>query len=345
MPGTPWVIDQQAFVTAQQSRLLAHMAVQGQQGVLGSTHLRVGQQVTPAASVLVYPGAFSILNTGVGGEFEAYVAKFSTAETLSVTPTAAAARTDLVIARVENPWAVGTGSWAIPADPINGPYWHIRVIEGVTPSNIPDVKSWNGTWSAIPLARITRPANTGIVTDAHITDLRALVDLSGERITNVYNHTTQVNTTPPVPPVAQQVWTGTLHLPTVTTLARTQSAWIDWPAAATFQMPVPTWAREADILGAFNPQYDGDVYGEVRLAVGGVNSPAIVFDRNTSGGWQRENIPLVGNMAIPESLRGKVVTVQLQAHMLDPTNHDGTLKTRTGVYLGLQFNFKRAPGA
>lgn len=352
MPGTPWVIDQDAQVNAQQARLLAYMATDGQQGVLGNTHLRVSQLGTPGASVQVAPGAFAIRHTGVGGEFESYVGKFGAAETAAVSPTGGSPRTDLVIARVENPHAVGTGSWAFPADPAAGPYWHIRVIEGVTPANLPSVAAWNATWSAIALARITRPASTGIVQDSHITDLRTLVDLSGDRITIIQPPPPTEGggdpppTTPTVPPIAHDIWTGVLHLSTASTLATGQSAWIDWPAAAKWaEVPIPSWAVECDIFGSFNPQYDDDVYGEVRLMFHTTAGPSVVFDRNTDGGWQRDNIPIVGNFQIPAALRGKAVQVKLQAHMLDPGNHDGTLKTRTGVYLGIQLNFKRAPGS
>lgn len=351
MPGTPWAIDQNADTTAQQARLLAHMATDGQQGVLGSTHLRVAQLSTPGASVQVLPGAFAIKHTGVGGDFESYVGKFGTAETIALSPTAGASRTDLIIARVENPYAVGTGSWSFPADPAAGPYWYIRAIEGVTPATIPDVKTWNATWSAIPLARITRPASTGIVQDAHITDLRTLVDLSGDRITVIQNPPPVEGdpdpppVTPTVPPIAHDLWTGVLHLSTASTLARTQTSWIDWPPGASWQVPIPSWAVECDFLGSFNPQYDDDVYGEVRLMFHTTGATPITFDRNTDGGWQRDNIPIVGNYQLPASVRGKVITVKLQAHMLDPANHQGTLKTRPGVYLGVQLNFKRAPGS
>jgi hypothetical protein len=350
MPGTPWVIDVDARVSAQAARLLAYMATDGQQGVLGATHLRVGQLLTPGAQVQVMPGAFAIRHTGVGGAFESYVGKFETAETLALSPTGASSRTDLVIARVENPHAVGTGTWAYPADPVAGPYWYMRAIEGVTPANIPDVKTWNATWSAIPLARITRPPNTGIVQDSHITDLRSLVDLSGERITIINNPAPPTPETPApqiptIPPVAQQVWTGVLHLSVASTLARNQTAWIDWPAAATFQVPIPSWARDCDIMGSFNPQYDGNIYGEIRTTFGGNAASAVVFDRNADDVWQRDNIPVVGTYVVPENQRGQVVTVRLQAHMLDPSGHDGTLKTRNGVYLAIQLNFKRAPGA
>lgn len=353
MPGTPWLIEN-ALVTAKQARLVAYLASEGGQGVLGTTHLRVTQQATPAGSVLVLPGAFAITNTAVGGEWETYAEGFATAETLPVTPTGAAARTDLVIARVENPSAVGTGSWAIPADPLNGPYRHLRVIEGVTPSNIPDVKTWNATWTAIPLARITRPANTGIVTDAHITDLRSLVSFAADRVTIINNPPPTPtdpapdpvpNPVPTVPPLAHDVWTGVLHLPTAATLGRNQTSWISWPDAAKFDVPVPSWATTCDILGSFNPQFDGDIWGEVRLSFGGNAASAVVFDENAHDVWQRVNIPVVGTYDVPSGQRGQIVKVKLQAHMLDPSGHDGTLKTRQGVYLALQVNFKRSPGA
>src|SRR5580765_3563365 len=161
--ANPWYIDANARHLAAQQRLLAFNAMLGCEGVLQSDHLAVKDLDTPGASITVDPGAYSILARHSGGAYEAYVGKISVQETVAVNPVGSGgSRTDLVILRVENPYVSGSGSWVSPPDPLDGPYAYVRVIEGVT-ANINHVSAWNNTWSAITLARITRPASTGTI--------------------------------------------------------------------------------------------------------------------------------------------------------------------------------------
>lgn len=342
--GVPWYIDQDARHSAKTARVLAYLASRGQQGVMRSDHCRVSALATPGASVTVDPGAFAILNRATTGSFESYIDKFDSQMTLAVTPTPAATRTDLVILRVENPYAggVGTGTWSIPADPVAGPYWVPRVVEGVSPANINSVTEWSALWSAIPLARIKR-TNSSVVVASDITDLRSLVDLSGERVTIINNPSTSP------PPIAAQFWSDTVHCATVTTFSYATTAWTDWPAVASFSVPVPSWAVEADIIGTFNPQYTDNTWGNLRMMLGTLAGPSIMFDENVSAGQlagpgpQQLVIPLGGTLTIPSNIRGTVQTLKAQVQMLDPAAHHGNLGTRSGVYFNVFMNFKRYP--
>jgi hypothetical protein len=344
MPRVPWYIDENARHEAPTMRLLAYMGLAGREGVMGPDHLKVTALTTPGPQIQVAPGAFGVLNRASGGAFEAYVDKVGAAMVKDVNPTDATVggRTDLVIARILNPYVSESGSSIpTPADPENGPYWDIQVIEGVSP-NINSVTAHNPNWSAIPLARIVRPANTGIVQQNNIIELRSLVDLSGERLIIIDNPP------PTPPPIASAIWTNTMHFPTVTELDDDTTAWTDWPANAYWDVPIPSWAAEVDIFGSFNPQFDNDVWGELRLNFGGNPGPAIMFDENVSPlqqypGPQQVNIPLGGTYTIPSNQRGKVVRMKLQAHFLDPSNHRGDLATRNGVYLSVFLSFKRYP--
>ena len=122
----------------------------------------------------------------------------------------------------------------------------------MTPANISDIASWASNWSAITLARIKR-TNSSIVQPADITDLRSLVDLSGQRIVD--------DTIAAQPPIAAQIYSNSIHFPVDVTLPYTTTAWTDWPPTANFAVPIPSWAQEVDILGTFNPQTDDDMYG------------------------------------------------------------------------------------
>lgn len=344
MARIPWYIDASAIHQPATMRMLAYMALAGREGVLGQDHLKVTALSTPGAAIQVAPGAFGALNRAQGGEFEAYCDKLPSSYQVAVPATDATVggRTDLVIARVLNPYVSESGSSIpIPASPAEGPYWDVQVVTNVAP-NTNSIRSTNPNYSAITLARIVRPINTGVVQPGHIVDLRSLVDLSGERIIIIDNPP------PSPPPISTALWTNSLHFPTVTAFSYNTTAWTDWPATAFFDVPIPSWAVECDIFGSFNPQYTDDVWGEARLMFGTTAGPAVMYDENVTAGQtvngpQQLVIPMSGTYAIPTDQRGKVVRVKLQNRALAPGDHPGNLGTRNGVYLQLQLSFKRYP--
>lgn len=337
----PIYVDEQALHTAQSIRLLAYGAVDGQQGVMGPGHLTVGALATPAGVIQVLPGGYSVLAKHLGGDFEAYVGKFSVAEQVAVSPTSSSGpRTDLVIARIENPYVAGAGVWEVPVDPVAGPYAYIRVIEGV-PANTQDVIGYNNTWSAITLARITRPANAGIVTQANITDLRSLADLRGQRITIINS--------PPAtpPPVAYPLWTGVVECRANSTHLKTQTAFHDWPTEVNFTVPVPAWATTADMLVLVNPEIDGNVYGDLRMTLDGVavDAPPLIYNYNYARtiGPEQYVTMVAGSITIPPAVAGRSVPLRMQARSLaNDSAHPGKFSTHAGCAVVAQMTFKRS---
>lgn len=336
----PAFIDANARHDANVLRAMVELVSEGQEGVRGSDHLAVKALSTPGGSVTVAPGVYSVRNTAAGGVYENYVGKVLENEPVDVSPTdSSGPRTDLVILRIENPYVAGTGTWAEPASPADGPYAHVRVIEGV-PANTQTVRGVNGTWSAITLARITRPASTGIVTQAHITDLRSMIDLTVERIVVINNPA------PEPPPVAQQVWTESTPISNNNQLPATQTNWTNFPDQASWQVPVPSWALGMDVMGFLNPTVSNDVYGQFRILVDGQSTNAVPVEFNVnfpSGiGDIREIFMLGGTVLLPASVRGRVVNMRLQTRMLDAF-HPGKLICEQGTRVNLQLNFKRFP--
>lgn len=339
----PWYIDAEARHLAQQQRLLAYAAVEGQEGVLATTHLAVTDLDTPGGSINVAPGGYSVLARHLGGLFESYVGKFVEQEVVDVNPTSSSgARTDLVILRIENPYVTGSGSWAQPADPLNGPYAHIRVIEGV-PANTNSVKAVDATWSAITLARITRPSSTGIVQQSHITDLRSLAKIGGQRV--------EIIDDPPSdpPPIAQQYWTESTPCEDGGELDRFDSTFQNFPTDASWNVPVPDWATGFDLNVILNPEITGNVYGEMRLVMAGTDAGgAIPAEYNVNfeehPGPIREVLMVGGTVALSPARRGKIVNMRLQARTLGSTSsHTGKLKANDGTRCNIWINFKRAP--
>ncbi|MDQ4037174.1 MAG: hypothetical protein M3313_02175 [Actinomycetota bacterium] len=147
---------------------------------------------------------------------------------------------------------------------------------------------------------------------------------------------------------APGLWTGTAHQATLSTLATDQTAWTDWPAAATWQVPIPDWAADVDINFALNPGVvGGDVWGELRLNIGGSVTAASMFDVNyeaDSRNFPEQNVMIIGDShPIPPDVRGKTVSVKMQARMLEPAKHPGRLEANRGCHVNGQMNFKRRP--
>lgn len=336
----PIMIDANARHEADTFRALAELASEGQEGVRGPTHLAVKALLTPSAAVQVMPGLYSIKSTAAGASFENYVGVVKVAETVEISPTdSSGPRTDLVVLRIQNPYVSGTGTWEEPASPADGPYAKIHIEQGVG-ANTQTVRSVNASWTAITLARITRPASTGIVTQAHITDLRSMIDLTIERIVVINNPP------PDPPPVAQQVWTESTPISNNNQLPATQTNWTNFPDQASWQVPVPSWALGMDVMGFLNPTVSNDVYGQFRILVDNqpTNAVPVEFNVNFPSGIGdiREIFMLGGTVLLPASVRGRVVNMRLQARMLDAF-HPGKLICEQGTRVNLQLNFKRFP--
>ncbi len=340
---TPLVIDANARHDADAFRALCELASEGQEGVRGPTHLAVKALLTPGGAVAADPGVYSVKNTAAGAAFENYVGVVKVAEQVAVTPTdSSGPRTDLVILRVENPYVGGTGTWADPPSATTGPYAHIRVIEGVPP-NTQSVKGFNSTWTAITLARITRPASTGIVTQAHITDLRSLIDLKSERIVIITN--------PPAipPPIAYDSYFDVkTHSGASQSIGPATTSWVAFPAQANWDIPIPSWACGADVfvnLVNARLQTKGAI-GEYRVNIGdgAITTVPTTFDlahTATIPGWERHPIVAAGSVQIPSSMRGRVH--EFRPEMRITANDGGTLNWTPGTTCVIQVAFKRFP--
>lgn len=342
----PMAIDEAAIHRASQIRLMAYAAVVGQEGVLGNDHLRVVAKGTPGAAIDALPGGYSVLARHLGGDYEAYVGKFTEAESAQVSPTdSSGSRTDLVVLRIENPFVSGSGVWTHPADPLNGPYAFIRVIENVGP-NTNSVRSISGNYSAITLAKITRGPNKGVVEQGDITELRSLAELGGTRTI-----VEQVD----APPIAQSSYVqfnpsevdpnynqgGSDSKHDYFTADNTN--WQNWPDAAVWSVPVPEWAREMDVdCQVYNAQIlNWDVFGQLAISVDGSRQEAQTFAIDYVSQPGRHTIPYGKTLAVPSSWRGKVVTMRLQAK--SNYVHDGELDAKSGTVTKLHVNFQRYP--
>jgi len=320
------------------ARLLAYAAFERQEGVLDPLDCRVRALATPGTSIRVAPGGTNILAKGAGDPRQSYASFLTSEDVVAVSPTdASGGRSDLVIARVEDPNIAG-GGWQNPG--VNGPFQFTRILPGV-PATTHDVKQVRSDYSAITLARIDIPANTGTITDAMITDLRSLAEYGGQRIVVIEN--------PPAtpPPIATSVYADNKRVTSGTVLPGSNSSYITFPSEGVWRVPVPTWATGVDVFCDVNPVTGGHAWGYARMLINGVPGVSIEFDENfagPTGGWYRVMLRASGTQPIPASVRGKVTEFRLQARQRAGEGFTlGDLTANLGTFLTFLLVFQRHP--
>lgn len=289
LDGVPWFIGgPDAEHGPEVARMLAYLAANGNQGVVAPDDLKVTPLDVPGAGVKVLAGGASILNALASQE--AYTVRNPTADTSSVQIAAtgsAGGRTDVVIARVDNPNVDSNAQE--PADPVHGPYDRFDVIPGVPAgtTRLRDVPGQEGT-SGIELARIDLPANTGTVTSAMITDLRRLANPRTER-------QVQIGASPAS---GKQL---------------TSTNFTAWPTADTFTVAVPDWATHMiarlEFVGA---QTAAQVSGQLRLILGASTAfGQYAYNMAAQASPARETIVVAGEIALPDAVKGSIQPLRI----------------------------------
>lgn len=344
----PWFIEGGAQHSAEVARLLAHIATGGGEGVLNATDMRVLALSVPGTAVRVMPGACAIRNRSLGSENQSYLARSMVeVDDLDVPASGSSgARSHLVVARVENPYISGE-PWGAPPDVEDGPYIYPRLISDV-PITARSVHELGLGYSAITLARITVPSNTATVTQSMITDLRGLVNpITGPQ--------PNPDPDPPdenddVPEVTEKTFFDIKNFSgSAEALATSPSStWHNFPSAADWLIPIPTWATGADVyLQVANVRLDlGGAIGDYRVSIdnGAVTSVPVTYDflhNKPEPGWTRQMMVAASTVAIPASMRGKIKRFRGQARVT--TNDGGTLRWTTGTVLIMQVVFKQQP--
>ncbi|WP_086825723.1 hypothetical protein [Streptomyces sp. NRRL B-24572] len=284
--SVPWFTEGGAEHSSEVARLLAYAAFAGGEGIVGSGDLQVRALSSPAAAVNVYPGACAILNRAPGGRYQAYAARLPSADQVPVAATGAAKRSDLVVARVENPYSAGE-TWALPGDPKVGPYIYTRIVSNV-PATTTSVRQVRPNDSSITLARIDIPANASSITQAMIKDLREMVAPRARR--RLYTSS----------PSGDQNWAG-----------NSKGQWVAWPPAARWTVEVPPWATKARIMltVAGVQVMRGGVWGSSAWKLGTLQGESVTLDTGAGDGSQRIHLISADTISIPSSMRGTVQTL------------------------------------
>lgn len=327
----PYMVGGGASHSTNVMRTIAHAAFDGKEGVVNATDLEVRELATPGASIRVYPGTIGIANRATGIKDEMYVGRLPTEDVVAIASTGAGVpRSDLIIARVENPHLSGE-PWDDPVDPAAGPYIFTRVI-----SNVPDdcttlAEAGRSGDSAVVLARIDIPASTSAITQAMITDLRNVARPRKEHEFNVVAPGSSVTLT-----------SGTF---------------INWPAAANLAVDIPSWATHVKlraILGGIGYGATGNnggagwnVIGELRMtldgAVSDVTGQTVTYNVSVESGADKTTL-MAGSpaLAIAAGNRGKPATIKIEGKK---TSGSTSLVSNTQSMISVEAVFYNAPEA
>src|SRR5690606_23287586 len=274
--GVPWLVAG-ATHSADVARLVGFYAAGKDEGVAQPTDMQVLALAVPGNKVRITPGACAIINRTPGYPSQAYLAIAPSETEVSISATGSGSgRSDLIIARVEDPTLSGS-EWNTPEDPTSGPYVFPRVISGV-PSGTTTGDELGLGYTAIPLARVDLPPSTGTITQSMITDLRGFAGVSGgKRQEDVFRSVEITSDT-------SEDQTG-VNSPEY------------WPNTARWDIQIPTWATEVQMRGEWvQVRQPGDqVVGTLWASIGDANQSnpdtlsiqPVRYDTPTIGGVTR----------------------------------------------------------
>ncbi|RSS97264.1 hypothetical protein EF903_01715 [Streptomyces sp. WAC05292] len=281
--SVPWFTEGGAEHSSEVARLLAYSAFGGAEGIVGAGDLQVRALSSPAAAIRVTTGACAILNRAPGASYQAYAGRMPTSDQVSIAATGVSARSDLIIARIENPYAAGE-PWANPSNPKVGPYIYTRVISNV-PKTTTSVRQVRPNDSAITLARIDIPANTSSITQAMIKDLREMGRPRRDR--RLYTAS----------PSGDENWGGN------------GGSWVKWPPSARWSVEVPSWATKARIVMnvAGTQVLNGGIWCASAWQLGSsIQGQSVQIDTGASDRSERIHMISADTRALPSSYRGTV---------------------------------------
>lgn len=335
MPTDPvaWGNDN-GLHTPELYRVLAAVAGEREEGVLGLGDLKVVPLAVPGAGVNVNPGIGIVPCRAAGMVDQFYVGRIPTQDTAGITATGAgAARTDLVAYVVRG--LPDTG-YVAPPDLSVGPYVRVEVFAnvgaaGTLPAPVTNkatAKAYLAAQgvSAIPVGLVVLPVSTATVTSGMITDLRTVARPRRLR---------------------RQAASASGGVANLTTAS---PSFADWAASAV--VDVPAWATSVIVTAVVRCRMDrstasvnGTATGNLRVRLGGsagapvAVSQTVAYDEFApfADATTRLPVEVSDTIAVPASLRGQTgVTLALQGNKTGGTKN---LYVDTSSYYRLDWEF------
>ncbi|MGW2611423.1 hypothetical protein ACWC4A_44890 [Streptomyces mirabilis] len=250
-------------------RMMFRDLASGNQGVTEGNDLKVREWATPGAGVRVGDGSAVVRGAAWGqGSYTQYNAGDAL---VPIAPTGSSARSDLICLRVEDPEYEGNRNPA--ADDIG--YFH--VVPGVSAS----AKAVPAGMTAIPLARLDLPANTATITSTMITDLRQIAN--PRRVRTLY----------------------TAYPGSLSRLTAQNGQWYNWPAAARWKVPIPSWATGAKLVVTLAGLRlsESDVFANMQTVLGTDYGQTTAIDDDQGSNTRRNTVVLADTIALSAALR------------------------------------------
>ncbi|MFD6534947.1 hypothetical protein [Streptomyces goshikiensis] len=287
--------------SAQTFRMMVKDLARGAEGVTEGGDLKVAPLTVPGGGVLVGDGSGIIRGRAVPwqGHYTAY--NIGT-EQVTIAPTGGTPRTDMVVLRVLDPEYEGS------RNPAKDKIVAFEVVSGVSAAATTPPPGF----SAIPLARINLPANTGTITAAMITDLRRIANPRRERRIQMVRGF----------PYSQA--------------PRGADWWADWPPEARVQFEVPSWAVTANIVTQIGVRFSGQPHTRWRHKFGPLFGAEVVMDDDAISGSSRGTIMLADTPQITPALRGTAQILSLQHNAL-PGSFDIDVNAGSNCVFDLEF--------
>lgn len=309
----PWFVGGGAVHSPEVARALAYAATNGKEGVVLPGDLRVHALAVPGQGVQVDDGGAYILSRAAGQNEQTYVGRNPTADTIAITPTGSTGKSVLIGVRVEDPSVAGE-PWADPSDPAKGPYIFTRAINCPAGTTSWQSVSGRANDTALALARIDMPPNTGTITDSMVTNLRSLANPRSERV----------------------IVKGTIDGTRVTLT----KDWKAWPIRPIGGIWIPWWATHATIRMDHTIRFvSGSAYAQFQGFMGPAgrqDSTTLYGDQlidstsNTGEYRQPFIVPSDGYFPIPAAYRS--TTAQLSFRAKAATTANG--ETNEGGVIG-----------
>ena len=308
MERVPYLVGGGFEHSAEVMRAMLAAATSGAEGIVNAGDFKVRPLSVPGTSVRVAPGNALIRNSYGGGQAQTYACRAGSETEVPIEATGSAgARTDLIVARIDDPTYQG-GSF----DPLTFEAARFEVIQGV-PASTKTVAGLGLSYPAIALARITLPASTGTVTAGMITDLRAVALPRKERFLFVH-------------PLVQGDGLQRLGSEDI------NGQW--WPGVTNFKVDVPVWAQRCRVMGHWGGVFlqgtGKNAHGRIWARVGSVEDPngfnlqEVSWDlpsnlqTNVREAWMTgadRAVPAAmrGQVNVPVGLRGRVISADTAA--------------------------------
>lgn len=302
--GSVWAV-QGAKSGARMARLQLQSATRSAQGIIEPTDLEVRATTIPGGTVTVAAGGCVV--AGREQNFQGSYFGYNVGlDEVSIAPNnTGEARSDLVIARVEDPTVEGPNVWD---HALTDQLIYTRVLQGV-PATATDVPA-GMTYSAIPLARIDIPANTATIQQSHIKDMRTMLNPRIERTMrtmygmgladgryDLADYKTDFERWP------QHEWTG-LVIPKWATQVAVRADWLN----TLYPAPGAPGATTRDARGLVRIGFIGSG-GNALYSV----SPAYNFNPQGDTNGYRASVGLADTITIPAAMRGMSVALRMYA--------------------------------